>query len=324
MTIPTGATSVVFSSADCHVELAGTFTEPQVNGPFPLAVMVPGSGALDRDATSFGHQPFARLATELCDLGVATLRYDKRGTGLSGGDLATAGIDDHVSDVMAAVDHVWSRRGPIGGPVGIIGHSEGAANATYAAALGAQVDFLVLLAGAGVSGMDLLMEQHRRLSTAAGLSDEACEEARELQDHVLRTVRDIDDYIRRAQLLKELLAPMTDGHELNTEIEQLASPWFQDFVRRDPTTALVQVACPVLAIWGDLDVQVPPELHVPAIRAVAPGSTVEVWPGVNHLFQQATTGLPDEYARLPEGMAGVAARVSSWLGQIGLLRRSTG
>jgi len=323
MTIQAVATSVVFYSADRHVELAGTLTQPQGGGPFPTGVLVPGSGALGRDSTAFGHRPFARLAQDLAHLRIATLRYDKRGTGTSGGDQAVAGIDDHVADVVGAVEHVRSLQGPAGGPVGVIGHSEGAANAVSAAASGVPVDFLVLLAGAGVSGMDLLMEQHRRLSRAAGLSDEALEETQQLQVQILRAVRDVDDVVHRAKLLGELLAPMGDGPRLSTEIARLASPWFHDFVTRNPTTALARVACPVLALWGELDVQVPPEQNVPYVRKALPSeSTVEVWPGMNHLFQQARTGLPDEYAQLPEGLSGVATRVSSWLEQVGLHQRS--
>jgi pimeloyl-ACP methyl ester carboxylesterase len=309
----------MFSSADCHVDLSGTFTQPTRGGSFPTAVLVPGSGPLDRDSTAFGHRPFARLARELAQLGIATLRYDKRGIGSSGGDEETADIDDYVADVVGAVEHVRSLRGPAGGAVGVIGHSEGAANAAYAVATGIQLDFLVLLAGAGVPGTDLLVEQHRRLSRAAGLSDEAFEKTRELQKQVLGLVRDVHESGRRVQLLSELLAPMGKGPQFSMEVTYLASPWFHDFVTRNPTTALARVACPVLAIWGELDVQVPPEQNLPGVRkALSHGSTVEVWPGVNHMFQQAKTGLPDEYALLPEGMSGVAARVSSWLEQSGL------
>lgn len=325
MIIRSGASSVVFRSVDRHVELAGTFTRPQGDNRFPIAVLVPGSGSLDRDSAAFGHRPFARLAQELADLGIATLRYDKRGTGLSGGNQANAGIDDHVADVVGAVDHVRCLRGPAGGPVGLIGHSEGAANAAYAAARGLPVDFLVLLAGAGVSGMDLLIEQHRRLSRAAGLSDEALEQSRELQERMLHAVRDVDDGASRAELISELLAPIGDEPELRTEVERLSSPWFHDFVTRNPATSLAHIECPVLALWGELDIQVPPEQNMPGIRDAVPlGSTMEVWPGVNHLFQRAGTGLPDEYAHLPEGLSDVAARVSSWLEQIGLYRGSTG
>jgi hypothetical protein len=260
------------------------------------------------------------LAQRLAELGVSTLRYDKRGIGRSRGDFASAGIDDHVDDVRGAVVLLRSLESAVIDAVGLIGHSEGAANATYAAAAGPEVDFLVLLAASGVPGMQLLTEQHRMLSRAAGLDDDDIARTASRQEAVLRAIRDVEDPAKLDSVLRELLTGMGVDAELEAEVSRLTTPWFRDFVRRDPVRELRRIACPILAIWGEKDTQVQPLLNLPRIReAVAEGPaapTLETWTDVNHLFQRATTGLPDEYRQLSDGMCDVAARVSSWLEEI--------
>ena len=69
-------TEVVIGEAPWH--LGATLTMPQGPGPFPAVVLVPGSGASDRDGTGGGNKPFRDLAWGLATRGIATLRYDKR------------------------------------------------------------------------------------------------------------------------------------------------------------------------------------------------------------------------------------------------------
>ncbi|MCS7209924.1 MAG: hypothetical protein NZ874_10180, partial [Fimbriimonadales bacterium] len=68
---------------------------------------------------------------------------------------------------------------------------------------------------------------------------------------------------------------------------------------------LRKVRCPVLALNGELDLQVDPDQNLPVIeRALREGGnkrvTIRRMAGLNHLFQKARTGLITEYAEIEE------------------------
>jgi hypothetical protein len=92
---------VDITSAGCR--LAGTLTIPK-DGPIrAAALLITGSGAMDRDETVFGHKPFLVLADFQSRRGYAALRLDNRGVGDSTGDRATHTVDDDSDDMSAAV-----------------------------------------------------------------------------------------------------------------------------------------------------------------------------------------------------------------------------
>ena len=107
--------------------------------------------------------------------------------------------------------------------------------------------------------------------------------------------------------------------QVGAAVKQLTSPWFRYFLSYDPATALRKVTCPVLALNGEKDLQVPPAQNLPAIRAAleAGGNKhfeVDEMPGLNHLFQTAKTGAPSEYAEIEETMSPVVLeKIASWI-----------
>lgn len=122
---------VTFRSAG--VDLAGSLLLPPTGQPVrAAAVIIAGSGPIDRD----GNAPRAplsisrNLATALAGSGIATLRYDKRGVGASGGEFLGAGLSDNIDDARAALAAVADDTACAGVPLFLIGHSEGAAIAT--------------------------------------------------------------------------------------------------------------------------------------------------------------------------------------------------
>ena len=102
-------------------------------------------------------------------------------------------------------------------------------------------------------------------------------------------------------------------------VTQQASPWLRTFLKLDPKKALAYLKCPVLAINGTKDLQVDAVLNLPAIRDAlqAAGNAdveVNVYPGLNHLFQDCQTGLPAEYGTIEETFNGVPLRrMTSWI-----------
>lgn len=332
---PYDAQEVEVPSLDGSFTLAGTLTTPREGGPFPGVVLVSGSGPQDRDETLMGHKPFAVLADHLTRAGIAVLRYDDRGVAGSGGDFQSATSVELADDAQAVA--AWLKARPEVGPVGIVGHSEGGLVAPMVAARdGHPLDFVVLLAGPGMPGDEIILDQSRRIARAEGIDAEMVEENLAVNRELFQVVRETRDPEERSAriraILEETVAGMTAEEraaqgltEASTEawiqqqVRQLSSPWMGYFLTYDPVPALEATRVPVLALNGSLDLQVPAEANLAAIRAALerggnPDFTVEALPGLNHLFQSTETGAPSEYARIEETMDPVVLeRVAEWI-----------
>ncbi|HET6583770.1 MAG TPA: alpha/beta fold hydrolase, partial [Nannocystaceae bacterium] len=315
------AIDVVVDHRAASLQLAGTLTVPPGDGPHPVVLLVTGSGAQDRDETIFGHKPFLVLADHLAKHGIAALRLDDRGVGGSGGDPKTSTTADFVGDALAAVAFLRTRPRLDPARIGIIGHSEGAIVAPAAAAADGHIAFVVMLAGSGVPGSEILLDQSETFARAAGKSDAEVAQMLDLQRKLFAAVRSTSDDAQLRATLRPLLAeqPGVDAKAVDAELEVLLSPWYRHFVAYDPGTALRKLETPVLVLNGELDRQVDAELNVPAIvkalkKAGNRRVTVHRLPGINHLFQRAKTGMVDEYGTIEETIAPeVLALVSDWI-----------
>lgn len=301
------------------VRLAGTLTVPPGAGPFPGVVLVTGSGPQDRDETLLGHQPFKVLADHLTRHGVAVLRADDRGTGKSTGTFAAATTMDFAADAEAGLAYLASRKEINPRKLGLIGHSEGAVVAPIVAARNASVAFLVLLAGSALPGDEVLLSQQALIAAANGAAPELVQRASAALREVFTTLKTVTDEAALGPALRQKLIGLVPEAQIDAQIATLRSPWYRFFLAYDPAPALRSLRCPVLALTGEKDLQVPAKPNVAAIRAAleAGGNTrsqVEELPGLNHLFQHATTGSPNEYARIEETIAPeVLAKISTWI-----------
>ena len=150
---------VTFENRPAGINLAGTLTLPKSAGPFPAVILISGSGAQDRDEALAGHRPFLVLADYLTRQGVAVLRVDDRGVGGSTGDSLRATSSDFADDALAGVAYLKGRREIDTARIGLIGHSEGGLVAPLAATRSQDVAFIVLLAGPGLPGEQIIYLQ---------------------------------------------------------------------------------------------------------------------------------------------------------------------
>ncbi len=316
---------VGYASGEVH--LAATLTIPAGDGPFPAVVLLTGSGSQNRDEEIFGHKPFLVLADHLTRHGIAVLRADDRGVGGSTGSPATATTSDFADDAVAGVRFLGARPEIAADRIGLIGHSEGGIIGPMAASRApAEVAFVVMMAGTGVP-LGEVVERQMALIAAASGADSATV-AREVATTAL--VLDLiaagaDSVTVRRELEAAIRAaePTSTDAQLNGAVDgQLAgvlTPWFRYALTLDPRTALRQLTCPVLALNGELDLQVEPQQNLPEIgQALAeahnPDVTVLRLPGLNHLFQTATTGSPSEYGQIEETIAPeVLTAISDWI-----------
>jgi len=304
------------------IKLGATLTIPPGKGPFPAVVLITGSGPQDRDESLMGHKPFLVLADYLTRKGIVVLRADDRGVGKSTGEFSGATTADFATDTEAGITYLKTRPEVNPKMIGLIGHSEGGIIAPMIAARNPDVAFIVMLAGSGVPGDEIIVTQAELLAEAAGQSHEEAIKAGEKQRRILEVVKgNIDDVILEKHLHEELAGDMTDA-QIGAIVRQLNIRWLRYFLTYDPAQALRKVRCPVLVLNGEKDLQVPPKRNLPVIRKaleVAGNKNFEVdeLPGLNHLFQAAKTGSPAEYAEIEETMSPVVLeKVSSWIAQL--------
>jgi len=299
------------------IHLAGTLTVPPGQGPFPAALLIAGSGPNNRNEDVFGHKIFLVLADNLTRHGFAVLRLDKRGVGQSTGDAATATTSDYAADAAAAF--AWLRRQPEidAARVGLIGHSEGGLIAPMVASQRPSVAFVVLLAGQAERGEDLIVSQVEAINAASGAPPAAVAKIATTERAILDVVMAAPTDAAVPAALNAAAARGAIPKIPPAQVPGLDSPWYRAMLKTDPAPYLQALRCPVLALIGSKDVQVPPAANLPLLKADLahdPHATVEELPGLNHLFQTATTGLPTEYAQIQETIAPAAlTTMDHWL-----------
>lgn len=316
---------VTFPNKSAGITLAGTLTKPIGPGPFPVVALITGSGPQDRNEEILGHKPFWVIADYLTRRGIAVLRTDDRGVAKSTGDFAAATSFDFAGDTLAAVAYLKSRRDIDRKHIGLIGHSEGGLIAPICATRSRDVAFIVLMAGPGLPGDQILERQGALIEAAAGVPSARIAENEAAQKQALQIVRTEPDLKQRREKLRSALSKIVESQDSRQELAKanggkpmtpqelsdfvarqvamLETPWMRTFVLYDPRPTLKKVKCPVLAIDGSKDLQVPPKDDLDAIQGAlkAGGNrdvTVYELPGLNHLFQPSKTGSPSEYAAI--------------------------
>ncbi|MFT3751337.1 MAG: hypothetical protein QM800_00090 [Paludibacter sp.] len=194
------------------------------------------------------------------------------------------------------------------------------------------VNYIVMMAGTAIPGSELLLRQQELIGRASGIAEEDLKTTATLNKHIYELV---DKYVDNDTLKLKISSYLTEeakkhpemkipeGKSMNDIIEmqmaQLMSPWMLNFIRYNPAPTLEKVKCPVLAINGDKDLQVPANVNLPAIeKALKKGgnkkATVKELPGLNHLFQECKTGLPKEYAEIEQTFSPIALEaITSWI-----------
>jgi hypothetical protein len=323
---------VTFENKKAGISLAGTLTLPKKKGVFPVVILISGSGPQNRDEELLGHKPFLVLSDFLTKNGIAVLRYDDRGTALSKGDFKTATSADFATDVESAIAYLKTRKEINKNKIGLLGHSEGGLIAPMVASKSKDVAFIVLLAGIGMQGDSLLLLQKKLIEEASGVSKEDIQKGqlsnRKIFDIVKKSTSleqlNADLTIHFKQIVKDIPnhqkpAEMSDDDFVKLQVKQIASPWIQYFIKYNPEATLEKVKCPVLAMNGEKDLQVPPKENLEAIKkAITKGGnkrvTTKELPNLNHLFQECKTGSPDEYATIEQTYSPIVLNeIVKWL-----------
>jgi pimeloyl-ACP methyl ester carboxylesterase len=335
---PYDSKAVSFENKEAGIVLAGTLTVPRSGEKFPAVVLLSGSGPQNRDEEILpvNHRPFLVLSDYLTRRGIAVLRYDDRGVGESTGNYGTATLNDFASDATAAFRFLQSRPEVHPNKIGLVGHSEGGTLAFLLAGVHPEVACVASMAGMAVQGDTLLRAQRYLLARAGGASDEMIAWNEQLVErlsvlidsHSAEYVKThMDSLITRFQTEeKELLERATAASDvplsdealqklIRPALQQLSSPELRSLLQCDPSAALQSIRCPVFALNGEKDLQVPADMNLSRIQNLV-SSTLKIkqYPGLNHLFQHAERGAIDEYSAIEETISPeVLNDVADWI-----------
>jgi pimeloyl-ACP methyl ester carboxylesterase len=327
---PYAAEEVSYKNDAGNVTLTGTLTYLASDTAAPAVLLISGSGPQDRNESILGHKPFLVLADYLTRRGVVVLRVDDRGIGGSTGDTMTSTTADMASDALAGVAFLKSRAQVNARQIGLLGHSEGGLVAPLAASTSDDVAFIVMLAGTGVTGEEIISRQSELIAKAQGADEAALATNRRLQERLVQAIKSSAEPAEREKRVRaiadEEVKDIVDADKkealaksLDAQMKLTLSPWFRYFLTYDPRPALVKVKCPVLAINGEKDLQVDPRQNLPTIEAALksggnPDFQVRELKGLNHLFQHCQTGSPVEYGKIDETLAPEALElIGDWI-----------
>jgi hypothetical protein len=318
------------------LKLAGTLTIPSTPGPHPAVVMITGSGPQNRDEELFGMKPFKIIADHFARNGIAVLRYDDRGVGGSTGSTSQSTTAELAEDVLAAIHFLQSRNDINPKQIGLCGHSEGGIVGPLAASKSRDVTFVICIAGTGVDGRKTILAQQEAIMRADSASEDAIQKALKVSELAFDLALSRKDSVEgrkalRVALVDQMNAMTTEQRkaitneeefikiQMESQIAAFQSPWFKYFLTYGPSLALEKVKCPLLALFGGLDLQVLAELNKNAMEsALKKGGnkdyTFRIFPKANHLFLNAITGSPSEYSRLKkEFVPGFLETMSDWI-----------
>ena len=311
---------VKFPNTKANIKLAGTLTLPKKEGKYPVVVMITGSGAQNRDEEILGHKPFLVIADYLAKNGIGVLRFDDRGFAESEGNLMTATSEDFATDVESAVAYLKTRQEIDLKKIGLMGHSEGGMIAPLVASRSNDIAFIVLLAGPGISGYELLLLQGELIGRASRMSEADVLKAKNINkgayDIAVKTADSKAAETESVEYFKKIGMPENEAKQFAA---QLTSPWMQFFLKYDPRNALKDVKIPVLAVNGEKDLQVPADVNLKEIKETLEKNgnknvTTIKFPNLNHLFQESQTGLMSEYGKIEQTFSPTALKeITDWI-----------
>ena len=315
---------VTFKNVEDEVTLAGTLTLPKQKGTVTAVVLVSGSGPQDRNSALLGHKPFWVIADHLTKQGIAVLRVDDRGVGESEGEHNATSLAGFKRDAAAGVAFLKTQKKIDASKIGVMGHSLGGVIAPMVACEDPDLGFIVMLAGGGMRGDELMLLQKEVVERRMGV------DAEDIATGKANIAKAYDIIINHPGPKEEMKTALHDhfitifgddlsAFQVKVLADQLTFPWLSDFIKHDPKATFAKVKCPVLALNGSNDVQVTPKENLEGIKAGIESNgntavTIKEYEGLNHLFQSSETGLPQEYSQLEETFSPqVLADIAEWI-----------
>ncbi len=320
-----------------NIRLCGTLSLPDTINKHPSIILISGSGAQNRDEEIYDFPIFKEISDHFVKNGIAVLRYDDRGIGCSDGSVSNSTLEDFSKDVISAINFLKNYKNIDKSKIGLLGHSEGGIVGSIVASKIPDIKFLILLATPGDSGTTIIKEQTKNIYKIKGLSDTLIADELKNTNNIHKVIitdkgwEELRKEIREKTRLKfedpkNIQLHSIENKEIfienlvESQISLYKSKWIKSFLTTNPQTYLKVVKCPVLAIFGEKDLQVDAKINSEKIKSSLLKSKkykIEILPEANHLFQKAKTGLPDEYYKLEKKfVSGFLELLQIWVNSI--------
>lgn len=326
---------VMYLNPESGLYLAGTLTVPYSYKKSPVVLLVAGTGRHDRNCTMKGHNLFEAIANYLAFKGIATLRYDKRGVEKSQGTFDTnLTTQDFASDAQAGITFLKNRKEIDQQKIGMLGHSEGGLVSCMVAAESNAIAFLILMASAGTTLINDIVEQACLQIKADGASFDLIHLDRLLRKKMLSIVHEETNLESTKQLLQQAVdkhlktltaeqtkqaeslvfasnqnyfepqAPVYTISKLNSDymIKVFNSPWIRFLLNLYVPGILRKIKAPTIIINGQFDFIVASQVTTPIFEKNlinCKHEFVEI-PQVNHWFESCKNGSIAEYGNSSE------------------------
>lgn len=305
---------------DDGVTLDAELTYPNKAGPVPALVLITGSGPQNKNEELLGHKPFLVLSDHLTKAGYAVLRYDDRGVGKSTGNHASATPSDLAADAAAAMTYLKSHPRIQQDQTGYLGHSEGGYLAPLAHEM-SDASFLIFLAG---PALPLIPDVMRTQVVDITISEGKTPEEAKREEHAVLELSDLLKAAESPEEVREKLPVILARNGATKKVIKAnlavwATPWALEYASHEPAEALKALEIPVLALFGEKDLQVAARPNAEKMREHLkhPASEVVTLQGLNHLFQPTKTGRISEYLTIKTTLDPSALhRMTSWLERV--------
>jgi dienelactone hydrolase len=282
--------------------LQGTLVLPKGAGPFPVVLLVAGSGPYDRDESIGPNKPFRDLAEGLAAAGIASFRYDKRtyvyGSGMNSKNFT---VDEEVTDDALAAAHLLAAQPQIDSRrIFVLGHSLGAMMAPRIGQRDPQLAGLILLAAPARALLDVSAQQVRDLGTQQGMS-----------------AAKISEQEQGIAAEQKLLAQANSAHPAHGEFVGMPNSYWQSLNDYRQVDVAKHLSMPMLLLQGAADFQVSPTNDFAGWQAAlknSPRTTFHLYPGLSHLFMPA--GNPPsmaDYAKQSRVDPRVIGDITQWV-----------
>ncbi len=267
-------------SVNNGVTIQGTITKPRSVGKYPAVLIITGSGEVDRDGTivplNMKVNMYKDLAHLITNLGVVTLRFDKRGVGASEGEFMKAGMWDLVSDIEAVIAYLKEQPFVDSEKIVLAGHSEGCLLATIVNAK-TPANGLILLTGAAESLEEATKRQREIIY-------KELKEQKGIKGKLMRLLNIEKRGEKQAQKATEKMIN-SKKDIVKIGFKPMNAKWLREHFQHDIYKDLMKVTCPVLAIAGDKDFQTDPEKAKRIGNYVKGDSEVHVIKNMDHTLK---------------------------------------
>ncbi len=295
---------IYFSDDKTGKDFAGVLALPAGAGPFPAIILTDSNAARNEKDYGGGHFPFSYVADYFVRSGFAVFIYESGETASFFWHNISAALDC-AGGIKTAFEYLKTRKDIDIKKTGIIAHGQGAPASASCVAGEQGAAFLVLLAGAGLAGKDIMLKSYALAGKASGTGRKTLKRDLKINKNLIAIAAGSRDRRQKRQAVIDYLGKTFDSFKPGEMPKGISRPDFmrmyigvyndeqmQQYLVYDPADALKKISCPVFAAGGGKDLQVPAGQNLKAVKkALRAGGnkdiTVEYFPELDHFFRKA-------------------------------------